>query len=276
MSVYYNFCCNNVVINKISAHIAAVAIPSQDEMEDDNETVEDWYVSQVYSLCKHRGKHQQLGKDLPDDLPDNVMNMKSNYMKEQNHGDDSPLRIKITGTPSSDPKTFQHNYNMKYFKASILNYVGRTTDARAKKPNPGHQQYRTGSDHLEGYAICFQNIDREKQVQIVFDVVVAGDTIYDGDAIIDDPKALKKGSDFTKERHLTPLEMALDQSIKYGNTILREMQYMEAREKRMRQTSESINVRVRWFSYLSVTVLLVVTYVQVTYLKRYFHKKKLM
>ena len=38
----------------------------------------------------------------------------------------------------------------------------------------------------------------------------------------------------------------------------------------------SINARVRYFSYVSVAVLLVVTYIQVTYLKRYFRKKKLL
>jgi hypothetical protein len=51
---------------------------------------------------------------------------------------------------------------------------------------------------------------------------------------------------------------------------------MEKREARMRVTADSINSRVRWFGYLSVAVLLVVTYLQVTYLKQYFHKKKLM
>jgi len=44
----------------------------------------------------------------------------------------------------------------------------------------------------------------------------------------------------------------------------------------MRKTSESINFRVRFFSYVSVIILGVVTYLQVTYLKRYFRKKKLL
>ena len=85
-----------------------------------------------------------------------------------------------------------------------------------------------------------------------------------------------ESSTFEKKQHLTPLEEALDKSINAANTVIREMKYMEKREARMRVTADSINSRVQYFSYLSVAVLLGVTYVQVTYLKRYFHKKKLM
>jgi heme exporter protein D len=76
--------------------------------------------------------------------------------------------------------------------------------------------------------------------------------------------------------HLTPLVAQLSQSITAANVVLREMESMQRREGRMRDTADSINARVRYFSYISVTVLLVVTYIQVTYLKRYFHKKKLL
>ena len=78
------------------------------------------------------------------------------------------------------------------------------------------------------------------------------------------------------EEHLTPLEESLEKSIMAARNVLKEMDYMESREKRMRVTSDSINTRVQWFSYLSIGILLVVTYGQVTYLRRYFHKKKLM
>lgn len=104
--------------------------------------------------------------------------------------------------------------------------------------------------------------------------------MFDIALISDKPYDTEDGSDgkaqFSKDAHLTPLEMSLDESIRAATVVLREMDYMEQREARMRQTAESINTRVRWFSYLSVSILLSVTYIQVSYLKRYFHKKKLM
>ena len=76
--------------------------------------------------------------------------------------------------------------------------------------------------------------------------------------------------------HLTPLQDQLDESIRAANTVIRELNLMEQRERRMHKTAENINWRVRYFSYISVIVLILVTFFQVTYLKRYFRKKKLL
>ena len=76
--------------------------------------------------------------------------------------------------------------------------------------------------------------------------------------------------------HLEPLAQQLADSVRSAQTVINEMRYMERRESRMRHTADSINKRVRNFSYISILVLLVVTYLQVTYLKRYFRKKKLL
>lgn len=261
------------IFSKKSAHIAALVLPNEDDLNDPN--VEDWYVTELYELCQQKGKHQALKKELPHagDIPTNIVLSKSNYMKEH-HGTDetSKCKIKITGTPNSDPKTFQHNYNTQYFELVTINHVGRTTDARAKKPKPGqnHNAYRTVGDHLEGYGICFHNQDQYRAVQVIFDILLSSEVVAD------DTSSKSKALDFEKGRHLTPLEQSLEESIASAQTILREMTYMEKRELRMRKTAESINLRVRYFSYLSVSVLLAVTYIQVSYLKRYFHKKKLM
>jgi hypothetical protein len=127
---------------------------------------------------------------------------------------------------------------------------------------------------LEGYGVCLQNGSDNTPVTVVFDAVLLSEDVSGG---WKKKKGKgKKGGDFEKDKHLTPLEMSLDRSLSAAHTVMREMKYMELREARMRQTADSINTRVRWFSYLSVGVLLTVTYVQVTYLKRYFHKKKLM
>ena len=92
---------------------------------------------------------------------------------------------------------------------------------------------------------------------------------------LDDEEEAQSGLMF-KSEHLTPLQDQLDASIRAANSVIRELNLMERREKRMRKTADSINWRVRNFSYLSVIVLILVTFFQVTYLKRYFKKKKLL
>ena len=230
-------------------------IPGQD---DADEALEHWYVDQVFELTKKKDEQKILPRSFPGEAPDDVMKQESAFLK--GNSGVANLRLQITGTPTSEPTNYQHTYVPKFFQPTILNYVGRTTMARLKRRGEKH--------NLEGYGVCLTNNDGSQQVQVVFDLAVLGEEIVSEDE--------EGGDRFQKEKHLTPLEESLEQSINAANSVLREMKYMEKREARMRKTAESINTRVRWFSYLSVSVLLGVTYIQVTYLKRYFHKKKLM
>jgi len=237
----------------------AVAIPSEDLAD---EKIEAWYAEEVFELTKKKEEHKVLPKSLLRETPSDISEKKSAFLQE--YGDDAKLRITITGTPTSDPTAIHQTYNAKYFQFNIVNYVQRSTKARM---NRMQRKGEPGNKNLEGYGICLINSDDSKQVQIVFDLVLISEELVSDD---------ENASGFQKDKHLTPLEESLEQSITAANTVLREMTYMEKREQRMRKTAESINARVRWFSYLSVSVLLAVTYIQVTYLKRYFHKKKLM
>jgi hypothetical protein len=262
-----------------SAHLIAIVIPSVDDLPaDSNDAVESWFVDQVYAMTKAKNKIKVLPKKIEADPPDAVAKAMSEYLQKVGAANDqhhryhekaaattvTGIQIKITGTPTSDPTNYQHTYGTQYFQPLVVNYVGRTTDVRARRQF-GNIHNREAN--LEGYGICFSNADSARAVQIIMDVVLISEEILDEE----------DGDErFEKEKHLTPLEESLDQSIAAANSVLREMQYMEKREQRMRKTAESINNRVRWFSYLSVSVLLTVTYIQVTYLKRYFHKKKLM
>ncbi|XWS23770.1 hypothetical protein CRYUN_Cryun28dG0043900 [Craigia yunnanensis] len=56
----------------------------------------------------------------------------------------------------------------------------------------------------------------------------------------------------------------------HGNLI-----YLKDREAEMREVSERTNARVAWFSIMSLGVCIMVSVVQLWYLKRYFLKKKL-
>ena len=79
-----------------------------------------------------------------------------------------------------------------------------------------------------------------------------------------------------KKEHLSPLEEAFEEGVALSHSVLDEMHYMEKREARMKQTTDGTNSRIRYFSYLSVLILLGVTWVQIQYLKNYFKKKKVL
>ena len=149
---------------------------------------------------------------------------------------------------------------LKYFAPTVVNKV---------RENHKKIQSETGVDDgsdISGFSVCFDNeANEDEQVQVIMDIVMVNA----------EPDESNEPN-FVKEKHLSPLEESLEKSIKAANTVLREMKYMTDREERMRVTADSINQRVQYFSILSVVVLLAVTYIQVTYLKRYFKKKKLM
>lgn len=52
------------------------------------------------------------------------------------------------------------------------------------------------------------------------------------------------------------------------------MMYQREREERHRDTNESTNSRVAWFSILTIVMILVQTALQITHLYGYFMKKK--
>merc|ERR1719174_1035299 len=79
-----------------------------------------------------------------------------------------------------------------------------------------------------------------------------------------------------QKEHFSPLENKLEHCIYTAKSILDELHYMEKRELRMKQKSDLTNNRIVRFSYLSVSLLCVVTYVQIFYLKGYFKKKKIL
>ncbi|KAJ0010883.1 hypothetical protein Pint_32943 [Pistacia integerrima] len=51
--------------------------------------------------------------------------------------------------------------------------------------------------------------------------------------------------------------------------------YLKSKEAEMRAVSEKTNTRVAWFSIMSLGVCIIVSALQVLYLKRFFQKKKL-
>lgn len=216
------------------------------------------YVEQLVKMIQSKEKYDDaIPQKLVIDTPTEVASEMSNFMKEH-VGYQSHLTFTIALASGSESK---YQYSTKLYQPTVINHVRRKILA-------DHSSERWEDTALEGFRICFENADEDAPILAFFDTTLLSEEVEDS---IDEQKP-----GFDKERHLTPLEESIDKSITAATRILTEMKYMEKREARMRKTADSINSRVRWFSYLSIAVLLVVTYVQVTYLKRYFHKKKLL
>lgn len=78
-----------------------------------------------------------------------------------------------------------------------------------------------------------------------------------------------------KKEHLEPLELELRRLEDSVKAIHAEYQYMREREEAMRDTNESTNSRVMWYSVFSIVVLASLAAWQLTYLKRYFKRLKI-
>ena len=200
--------------------------------------VEDWFVSHMNEMTRKGG--DKFMKDLPE-MPDDI---KKIVLEAKEQRTAVSLRIQAPRKPMLIRRQF------KWYDPVVVKDVVKTSKAE----NP-----------LGGYSICFDN-NSDDEVRVLMDVVLVSDKGED---------AGKKKKGLQKE-HLTPLERNFQESIGAAHKILNEMHYMERREARMRHTAESTNKRIRMFSYLSVTILLGVTYLQVTYLRSYFKKKKLL
>ncbi|KAI7880638.1 hypothetical protein K492DRAFT_177713 [Lichtheimia hyalospora FSU 10163] len=78
-----------------------------------------------------------------------------------------------------------------------------------------------------------------------------------------------------KTEKLGPLELELRKLETIVKEVVGEMNYLKRREARMRDTNESTNERVKWFSLLSLFTLITLGTWQVLYLRRFFRRKRL-
>ncbi|CAO3615611.1 unnamed protein product [Cunninghamella blakesleeana] len=81
--------------------------------------------------------------------------------------------------------------------------------------------------------------------------------------------------EITKNKHLPSLEEQTRVLEAMVDDILNEMNYLKEREARMRNTNESTNDRVKWFSLLSLFTLISLGIWQILYLRSYFRRKRL-
>jgi hypothetical protein len=58
--------------------------------------------------------------------------------------------------------------------------------------------------------------------------------------------------------------------------VSKELDSVRQREAALRETSETTDARIQWFSIFSIVILLAVSLWQVTFLKSFFRSKKLL
>lgn len=228
-------------------HMLFLAIPSAAVEEDDHwiekhDSLEEYFIAQMVDLTKHRVNNALPTKFLQKP-PKEIQKLVSQFVDE--YGDiKTGAKVKLSNPTSQASKTLE----TYWFTPVVMNYV-KGEDETA----------------LEGYSICFDN-DNEWPILMILESVITSDPVGDSE----------DGVPGLESAHLTPFVEQLTESIKSARSIVKEMNLMERRESKMRISGDKINGRVKVFSYISVAVLVVVSYLQVTYLKQYFHKKKLL
>ena len=78
-----------------------------------------------------------------------------------------------------------------------------------------------------------------------------------------------------KKEHLSDVEVRVRKLADRITSITNEMHYQRKREEEFRNTSESTNGRVMWWSIFQTTVMLLSTLWQIKHLKTFFEEKKL-
>ncbi|KAG0042399.1 vesicle coat component [Gryganskiella cystojenkinii] len=81
--------------------------------------------------------------------------------------------------------------------------------------------------------------------------------------------------ELAKTEKLKPMEMELRKMEDMVKDIIENMEHLQQREETMRNTNESTNARVQWFSTLTMVILVTLGVWQIFYLKRFFRKKRL-
>ncbi|KAK8488039.1 hypothetical protein V6N13_062585 [Hibiscus sabdariffa] len=87
--------------------------------------------------------------------------------------------------------------------------------------------------------------------------------------------AAKDWESVARKEKLEGVELELRKLEGAVEAIHENLLYLKSREAEMRSMSETTNARVAWFSIMSLGICILVSALQVWYLKRFFQKKKL-
>jgi len=129
----------------------------------------------------------------------------------------------------------------------------------------GENRYAFTSHADSAFDVCFANIltggktTNPRHVELDIDI---GADAKDWNAVAAEDK-------------LKPVEAELRRIEETVGEIVTEMDYLRAREQKLRDTNESTNERVKWFALCTMGMLLGLGAWQVVYLRAYFRSKHL-
>lgn len=214
-----------------------IFLPLPDDIDHE---VEDWFYTEVSEMT--RPDSVQFLKDLSN-MPKDVME------KIRKHKTRARLSVNVE---EEETKTIVRNAYLTYFRPTILHDLTKSDKGQGWDVTRGNYRFCV---HVRGSG----------SARIIFDAIKVSEY---------EKKAQRKH--VVKKEHLTPLERSLEDTSATAKTIIDDMHYMEKREIRMKRTADGTNSRIKWFSYLSISILMGVTYFQMTNLKGYFKKKKVL
>lgn len=136
---------------------------------------------------------------------------------------------------------------------------------RRKNDIAGLHKAAFTSHHSAAFDICFTNKLENKWSKHVVSRSIELD--------IESGAAARDWNALQASEKLAPVEVELRRVQELTAEIENELQYLKAREERMRDTNESTNARVKWFSMLIVFSLVSLGVWQIQYLRHYFKVK---
>lgn len=148
----------------------------------------------------------------------------------------------------------------------ITDSVGN--EYRSKKDIFGEVKVAFTSHNNAAFDVCFTN-HREKRWNQNSKVSFIRTIELD----IESGAAARDWNALQATEKLKPIEVELRRIEGLTNEIVQELQYLKAREERMRDTNESTNSRVKWFSIIIILSLVALGAWQVQYLRHYFKVK---
>lgn len=258
------------------AHMIFLGLPGSNEgIDDPNDELEQFFVEQVYEISKRKDRNGDLPSKLPNYPPDNVSSKMEQFTRNVVDGAKSTSLAVQIGYKSLHAK----KYDLMYFIPTVVSHALKTLPHMSKTAFDKMKNKRGGDDEyesLEGQWLCFDNTKNDMHaVTIVVDIVLVSEAAHLFNAF----KASETSSEqriLEKDKHLTPLEEVLTESIAVAHKVLKEIKNNGKREDRMSSFGDRINTFIQSFSLISIAILISVTYIQITYLKKYFHKMKLM
>ncbi|KAL1310705.1 hypothetical protein AAFC00_000963 [Neodothiora populina] len=148
-----------------------------------------------------------------------------------------------------------------HIKDAVGNDYGRPRDVA------GENRYAFTSHADAAFDVCFENILTSTQAVMNPTRHVELDIDIGADA--KDWSAIQAGE------KLKPVEAELRRVEELVGEVVSEMDYLRAREQKLRDTNESTNERVKWFALGTMGMLAGLGAWQIVYLRAYFRSKHL-